>query len=129
LQDTFAFLPSRSAAVEKPEPPSKNRRRCRRRQPKRTTRLACHAGAFGMGPDMGGGVLDLSEEGVRLRVKARLSPGQEIEVSLDSVNHRRPVKLIADVIWVVPADDGTYCVGARFQRPLRYADLEGLAYS
>jgi hypothetical protein len=33
------------------------------------------------------------------------------------------------VVWGVPAADGAFCTGVRFEKPLSYRDLQSLAYS
>jgi hypothetical protein len=68
-------------------------------------------------------VLDISETGIRLMVKSALDKGNETEVSIAGYGQSRPVKLPADVVWAVQAADGTYCIGARFQKRLTYAEL------
>jgi hypothetical protein len=110
-----------------PTPATGDQRSTRRRRPRGSTKVACHAGSFGLGPNLAVRVLDVSEAGIRLLVQAALRPGQEIEVSLEGVAHCRPVRASARVVWAVEAADGTYCVGAKFERTLSYADLQHLA--
>src|SRR5947209_4558292 len=105
------------------QPAAKNRRRARRHRPKRGPRVACHTGAFGMGPDVALSLLDLSEGGMRMLVKVPVPAGAEVGLSLEGPGQPRPFKLTATVAWAVPAADGAHCVGLRFQRDLRYADL------
>jgi Tfp pilus assembly protein PilZ len=68
-------------------------------------------------------VLDLSEEGIRLRVTETLQAGQEVEVQLESFNRSRPLKVLGTVAWSVPAADGSCCIGVRFQRTIPYIDV------
>jgi len=79
-----------------------------------------------MGANIAAGVLDVSEAGARLLLKEELPVGHEFEVILDSPGSRS-VKILARVIWSVPAADGTFVVGTAFQARLSYADLHALA--
>jgi hypothetical protein len=36
----------------------------------------------------------------------------------------RSIKGLAKVVWVLALADGTYCLGAQFERRLRYSDLQ-----
>jgi hypothetical protein len=107
--------------------PPKNRRRALRRCPKRATRVACFRGDLGLGPNLALELLDVSETGVRVRVRESLENGKPVEIQLTGLAHPRPFKLLARVIWCVPAADGSFCVGARFDKGLRYGDVQLLA--
>jgi hypothetical protein len=71
----------------------------------------------------------VSETGVRLVLKELVEKGRSLEVHLEGVWQRQPIKVPAEVIWVVPTADGNFCVGAQLQRRLRHSDLQSLAYS
>jgi hypothetical protein len=114
--------------MTQPRPPKPNQRSSPRRAPKGTTRAQCYRSALGLGANLAVAVLDVSETGVRLVLKADLPLGQEIEVDLDRAA-QRPVKALARIIWSLPTADGNFCVGARFHKPLPYADLSSLARS
>jgi hypothetical protein len=107
--------------------PGRDRRAVRRRLPKRSTKIVCRCGSFGTGPDVAVAILDLSETGARLLVKAELAPRREVELTLESVTHRRPVKVVATVIWRQDTPDGNHIIGLRFQKHLNYGDLLGAA--
>jgi hypothetical protein len=106
---------------------AKNRRRSQRRQPKRASKVFCYRGALGMGPNLAVEMLDISEGGIRLRVKEPLCEGQPVLIQLAGLGHRAPLKVMAVVVWCVPAADGSQCVGAHFEKSLRYGDLQLLA--
>jgi hypothetical protein len=53
--------------------------------------------------------------------------GQLIEIRFLGLSHYQPVKLAAEVIWLVPTADRAYCVGACFQQALTLVDLQHLA--
>jgi hypothetical protein len=105
-----------------------NRRRSPRKQPKRSTKVRCVPNRHGLGDNVAVQVLDVSETGVRLILRQAATVGQEVEVVLEATTDRRPHKLVAQVIWCVPTADGTYCVGAHFEKPLPYAALQALTY-
>jgi hypothetical protein len=110
-----------------PPPKTPNRRRGRRQLPKGATKTQCYPNALGLGQNIALAVLDLSETGVRLLVKQKLTPGREVEIGLEGVGHRRPVKILGRVAWTVKTSDGNHCVGVEFQRTLPYADFLQLA--
>ena len=101
----------------------KNRRVSRRRSVKATTKLTCYKGSLGLGRSLAVAILDLSETGIRLVVKTALDVGQELEINLLSQHHSSPTKLLANVMWCVEAVDGTFCIGAQFQRRARLQRL------
>jgi hypothetical protein len=112
--------------MEPPKEPAKNRRAVRRRSAKRSVRVNCTANAIGLGPNIALSLLDVSEAGARVVVKEPLKPRQEVEVTFCGIGHRKPVRVVADVVWCVPAGPGTYLIGLRLQRYLTYQDLHEL---
>jgi hypothetical protein len=107
----------------KPFPtPVKNRRRSARRSTRRTTKVDCH-GPMGLGPNLALKILDVSETGVRLILKREFPIGSEVEVSLEGTSNRRAIRRVAEVIWSVPTQDGNYCVGVAFRKPLQFMEL------
>jgi hypothetical protein len=112
--------------MDKPVTAKANHRRTRRRRPQNHSRVTCHKGPFGLGPNVAVSILDVSEGGIRLVVKVPLERGQEVEVILEGMA-RRPVKVVARVVWCVAAADSHYCIGAHFERSLGYPDLHALA--
>jgi hypothetical protein len=90
------------------------RRRSRRHRPKPTTEVACRPETRIIGPDVAVSILDISEDGIRLIVKAPLEIGQKIEVDLEGIGYCRPLKLNAEVIWSLATADGNWCIGAKF---------------
>ena len=101
----------------------KNRRASMRRPAKSGARATCTKGSMGLGANLALKVVDLSEEGVRLLVKALLEKGQEVEVTLMGPGLSRPLKVLAQVMWSTPAAEGNYWVGARFRKRLTYGEL------
>lgn len=103
-----------------------NRRRARRLPAKNSTKVCCFPNSMGLGTNIASTVLDLSETGIRLLVTIELKVGQEVEVALEGVFSGN-AKRIAVVVWVVPAADGTFCVGAQFQKALPFQMVGNLA--
>src|SRR4051794_24132172 len=106
----------------------RNRRLARRFVPKRSTRVVCLKGRWGLGRSVADGVLDLSESGVRLRLKEPLIPGQEVEVSLEGAQVPRPVRMEAVVMWCIALDD-SHLAGVRFEKLLPFSVLQALSAS
>lgn len=105
-----------------------NRRAAIRHKAKTSARVSCATGKMGMGPNVAVTVLDVSETGVRLILKAAQSPGNELELSLEAPGDRRPTKVPAQVVWCAALADGNHCIGARFLKPIPYAILQALVY-
>jgi len=105
----------------------KNRRANPRRAPKGSTRVTCRRGALGLGPNVALALLDVSEAGARLLVKASLTRGQEIELGLLAPGCMRESTLPGRVIWSIQTADGAYCIGVQFQKRLSYPALQALS--
>jgi hypothetical protein len=108
-------------------PVRRNRRGSIRRKAKRGTRACCRKGGLDLGANLTLAVIDLSETGIGLVLKASLSSGQEVTVSLDSPGGYRPVTLLGNVVWAAPVTEGSWGTGVRFQKPLPYRYLLDLA--
>ncbi len=103
-------------------------RRCSPRRPaKRSSRVMCVTGKFGLGPNVAVTMLDVSETGIRLVLKTALPLGHEVEISLDSVGGRQPTKIPGEVVWCVPMADGNHCLGVRFSKILKWSVLLSLS--
>ncbi len=106
--------------------PRPNSRRNRRHAPKRSTRVICFRGPLGLGANLALGVRDVSQEGACLILNEALPVGQSVEINLESLHHRRPVKVPGVVAWT-RQEEGRILVGVRFDRAIPYADLHSLA--
>jgi len=111
---------------EAKEQPVKNRRIFLRRAPKRRPKLCCYKGALDLGANLAMALLDVSESGVRLTLKSALEPGQEVNLAFEGIGHRRPLKSNGKVVWCVPAQDGSFCVGIRLDKYLPYQEISKL---
>jgi hypothetical protein len=102
-----------------------NRRLSRRLPPKGKVKVFCRNG-LDLGPNVGLALLDISETGARLLVNTELPKGQEITVTLDSPSHSKYLRLLATVMWCVPAEEDKFLVGIQFAKRFPYRDLAAL---
>jgi hypothetical protein len=100
--------------------------RSQRKPAKESTRASCRLGPYGMGAEVRVAVLDLSVESIRLTARAAMEPGQEVEVTLESIGLLRPVTQTANVAVCTPADDGAYCVCLTFEKAIGYREFMAL---
>ncbi len=104
-----------------------NRRGGRRRPPRTTIKVECRKGTLGLGPNLADGFLDISEGGVRIILKSALEPKSEVEVQLTGFGMQKPIRVVSTICWVLPLEDGRFCVGVEFQKRLTYRDVQFLA--
>jgi len=107
--------------------PQTNHRRERRLAARRSTRVICFKGPLGLGANLALAARDVSEGGICLVLAEALALGQEVEIHLESLQHRRPLKIPGVVVWTRPTDEGPVHVGVRFERSLPYRELQALA--
>jgi hypothetical protein len=112
--------------VEPPKQSETNHRAARRRAAKRSVKVNCITNSIGLGPNIALSLLDVSPAGARVILKEPVPPRQEVEIALCGIGHRKPVRLLAEVIWCVPTEQGTYLAGFKLQRYLAYQDLQEL---
>ena len=103
-----------------------NHRRSRRQPSKGGTRVRVFGNAMRIGTNIGVQVLDVSETGARLILTRDLPRDQLFEIEFQSVGSRF-VRMQAFPVWSVATADGKFVVGATFQKPLSYLDLQTLA--
>ena len=104
-----------------------NRRRSLRRKPRRSVKVECRKGAFGLGPNLASATLDVSDTGARLIVTQAMESPSEVEIIITSYGINKPIKRLALVRWQVKLEDGRFCIGAEFQKRLEYRDWQNLA--
>lgn len=107
-------------------PARKNLRRARRMASKGGTKVKAYRNWLGLGPNIAIRALDISETGVRLVVKEELPDNHEFEVTLEGPA-LQPFKCLANVVWCVKAEDGTFLVGASFQKSVPFTLLSAMA--
>jgi hypothetical protein len=109
-----------------PPTPRSEQRLSRRRQARAGTRVEYRRGLLGLGRDLAVAVVDLSEDGLRIRLTTEVKPGEEAEVMLGRPGGGKAMKAEAEVRWCSPIGDGTFLAGVRLRRRLAYRDLTDL---
>lgn len=106
---------------------TQDRRAMRRRPLKNGVTLTVRKGTMGLAPNLAVGGVELSHDGIRVRIKEQIKRGDEVELGLTGIGCNKPRTLIADVRWCreEQGDDGAvvYYIGAKFRRRLLHADL------
>jgi PilZ domain len=104
----------------------------RRRRPRRAARPWAKAelrlGQTDLGPDLGLALLDVSEDGARIRLRLTVQPGDAAEVVLWPPGETAPVRRRARVVWCRPGIQGSFLAGVRLAEPLTAEELNALAY-
>ena len=123
----FAFLVLLAErCMDSSNEPEQERRHHPRHVPKPGVRVVCRTGTLGVGPNLAISLVDISEMGLRLVVPSTMQKGQEVQIELEAPGRGRALKLMADVIWSMPNDEGTYWLGIEFRRQLTYGELQDL---
>jgi len=107
--------------------PHLERRRSARRAARPWAKAELRLGLGELGPDLGLALLDVSEDGARVRVRIAIEPGVEAEVVLWPPGATVPVRRRARVAWCRPGIQGTFLVGVRLAEPLTEDELRDLA--
>ena len=105
-------------------PPLVDRRLSPRRPARPGSKVFCLQGGYGVGRNIALAVLDISETGVRLRLRELLQRGQEIRVGFLPPGFFREFRMSGVVVWCVPAHDGTHLAGVRLDEPLSFVALQ-----
>jgi PilZ domain len=98
----------------------RNRRSDPRNAPRGSVKLECRRGSTGLGKNIVAQFLDIAEGGARLVVSQALAANEEVEVLIFASTK---IKRLANISWVLPLDDGNYCVGLEFKKKLLFAEL------
>jgi PilZ domain len=108
-----------------PIPPTsaRNRRNSRRRPPRSGLKVYVRAGTMGLGPDLSTGLIDVSEDGLCVRLTAPLAVRSEAEIVFEKIGSNRPIKVMAEVRWCVTDPDGASRAGLQFRHRLPYTQL------
>jgi hypothetical protein len=102
-----------------------DRRIVRRRPLKKGVTLIVRKGNMDLGPNIATGGVELSNDGIQVRVNTELKHGEEIEIALTGIGRGKPMSLMADVRWCRPDQDEPeeFVIGARFRKRLSYSDM------
>jgi hypothetical protein len=104
-----------------------NRRKSQRRRPRTSVKIECRKGAYGLGPNLASGALDVSDTGARLIITQAVDAKGEVEIIISAYGMSKPIKRMAVVRWQVALADGGFCIGAEFQKRIDYRDWQNLA--
>jgi c-di-GMP-binding flagellar brake protein YcgR len=111
-----------------PAPPivqssAKNRRSSKRWGSRKSASIEVRKGALGLGPNIATELLDISEGGVRVIVKAPLQEKDQVEIALSGHGVRKAIKRLAVVCWSFKTESGEYATGFNFDKRLSYQDI------
>ncbi len=108
-------------------PLTRTRRRSLRKVPQSTIRIDCRKVGPAATKATPAELLDVSEGGMRLTVSRYLATGDQLEISIDGPGLHRPIKCLATVVWAVPIENKSYCIGLSFNKKLRFAEVLQIA--
>jgi hypothetical protein len=111
---------------EPSEAAPRNNRLGRRRAARAGGVAEVRLGALGLGPDLGAGLVDVSEDGACVRVKVAVASGAQVELKLAGPGRGKPVVVKGTVCWCRP-DGGRFAAGVRLAGRLVHAELSDLA--
>jgi hypothetical protein len=78
------------------------------------------------GPNLADGLVDLSADGLGVRLEVQMVPGEGVEVVLQPPGAARPIAKAGQVRWCRPAAGGYYLAGISLARPLTALEVNGL---
>jgi len=89
--------------------------------------LTIRKGTLGLGADLALAGQEISEDGLRARIKSELKEGDEIEIGLTGVGRSKPLVLIGDVRWCQKDDTDptgmSFAIGAQFRHRLSFSEI------
>jgi hypothetical protein len=102
------------------------RRLARRLLVTRRVQLIFRKGTLGLGPNIGVALADVGEDGLGVRLTTPIAKGEDASLELTRPGVSKPLRLVAEVRWCRPAEDGTFLAGLRLRRRLPYLVLTDL---
>ena len=104
-----------------------SRRISRRKTLKKGVEISVRKGTLGLGPNLAIAGLEISDDGIQVRVKSELKLGEEIEVALTGIGRSKPTPFVANVCWCRPDETDpsgrTFLLGAQFRHRLTHAQM------
>jgi hypothetical protein len=85
-----------------PGSPSGPRAKC----PRRHLDVVCHRGTTGLGPNLAVGLVDVTEDRLKVRLTAPVPVGEDLEVELTPPGNGKAVRLRGSVVTCRPSRDG-----------------------
>lgn len=104
-----------------------NRRNSKRMPARTSVTIEIRKGALGLGANIAGTFLDISEGGVRVIVKVPMAVKDEAEITLTGHGVRKSIKRIATVCWAAKLESGEYALGFLFEKRLPYSEMINFA--
>jgi hypothetical protein len=68
--------------------------------------VACRPGTTGLGPNLARGLVDLTEDRLKVRLNSPIPVGEEVEVEITSPGVGKALKLRGSVVTCRPSADG-----------------------
>ena len=96
-----------------------------RRPAKPGVRAEVRRGALGLGPDLGLALLDVSADGLRIRLREAVRAGEEVEVGLQPADGAA-IRTRGRIIWCRPAGGWAFLAGVRLRRRLTAEEVATL---
>jgi hypothetical protein len=90
-----------------------------RRRVSRRIDVTLRRGTLGLNP----GLVDMSEDGLGVRLMGPVEPGDEVEIVLSFPVMSKSWKLLGDVCWCNPGPCGTFVADVHLRRRLTHIDL------
>jgi hypothetical protein len=106
--------------------PSRQDRLGRRWVARAGARAEVRRASPGREPDLGVGLVDVSADGVCVRLTAPMETGEGVLIGLRPKGGRRLLRLRAEIRWCRPVGGGLYLAGLRLARPLTAAEVAHL---
>lgn len=88
--------------------------------------LVVRSGVSGLGRDLGAGLVDVTQDGLGIRLKELVNVGQEVTIDLSLPGVGKALRVAAEVRWCQATEDGTIRAGVCLRRRLPYTALTDL---
>jgi hypothetical protein len=103
-----------------------DRRAAKRQSALASVRFECRKGALGLGANILLKVENVSQTGMRLRLKCTLAVKDEVELVFEN-SGIPPTKRLGNITWVTPMPDGTVLVGVHFDKALSFREVQAIS--
>jgi hypothetical protein len=98
------------------------------RHPRRNLAVVLRPGTTGLGPNIARGLVDLTEDRLKVRLNAPVRVGEDVEVELTPPGIGRPLKLRGTVSACRPSRDGkAFVAKVQLRHRLTFRELADLA--
>jgi len=104
-----------------------NRRSSKRMAARTSVAIEIRKGAMGLGANLAGQFLDISEGGVRVVLKSELPKQTEVEITLSGHGIRKPIKRMAKVCWAMKLESGQFVMGFLFDKRIPFQEVANFA--